>query len=281
MAQVAKPQSIAEELGVRYIAGPAYSDVLFTFVTLVARQASYDRMLTSARNKGFSRKNSEFFALDNRTGNRFDGFDAMRRAIVEARGQYIVFTHDDVEFLYDGAAELSARLEELSRIDPGWTLAGNAGGVRDRRRRPDLAIHIDDPHGADQRVEKSQLVESLDENFVVMRRERPVVNSYDLQGFHLYASDLCRLSEIMGGRNYVIPFLLRHHSGGLVDGSFPLCRDRFQRKYRRYFIGRSLQMTVGEVHFGLAGLRDAWRETAAGRWKHIRTNVCAPEDPGR
>lgn len=280
MGRLAEGQEIAERLGVRYLTGPATHSILFSFVTLVASQERYDRMLTSALAKGFMPENSEFLALDNRGANRFDGFDAMRRALVEARGRYIVFTHDDIEFTHDGAAELEARLDELGALDPDWLLAGNAGGIGYRRGKHHLAVHIDDPHKLGLRVTQPELVESLDENFFVMRRNRPVVNSYDLEGFHFYAGDLCRMSEIMGGRSYVIPFLLSHHSGGKVDEAFPLCRSRFERKYRRYFVGRNLQMTVAEFRFGLAGMREGWGETPKSRWDFLKRNVYAPERSG-
>lgn len=272
--------SIADRLGVRYLTGPVGYERLFTIVTLVASQERYDALLLSAEAKGFTPANSEFFALDNRDANRFDGFDAMRRAITEAKGRYIVFTHDDIEFHADGAAELEARLAELTVLDPDWTLAGNAGGVRFHRGKHTLAVHLDDPHQTSLRVEVPKLVESLDENFFIMRRDRPVLNSYDLSGFHFYAGDLCRISEVMGGRAYVIPFLLRHKSGGKINPAFQPARDRFERKYRRYFIGRNLQMTVTEFTFGLAGLREGWGETVHSRQDYLKQYVYAPETSG-
>lgn len=270
-------QDVAGRLGVRYLTEPVDHDILFSFVTLVANQDSYDRFLESAEGRGFNPDNSEFLALDNRNGNQFDGYDAMRRTVVEAKGRYIVFTHDDVEFHRDGAAELEARLGELSALDPDWTIAGNSGGIRYRRGKNYLTQHIDDPHQLGMRVEAPVLVETLDENFFIIRRDRPVLNSYDLRGFHLYASDLCRISEIMGGRAYVIPFLLRHHSGGKIDESFLPCRERFARKYRRYFIGRNLQATVTEFRFGLFGLREGWNETPQSRWDYLKRNVYASD----
>ena len=278
MGQAMDIRDVADRQQVRYLTGPVEHDILFSFVTLVACQDRYDVLLSSAEDKGFTPANSEFLALDNRDGNRFDGYDAMRRALVEARGRYIVFTHDDVEFAYDGAAELEVRLDELTALDSEWTLAGNAGGVRFYRGKHELAVHIEDPHGLGLRVDAPTLVETLDENFMIMRRERPVVGSYDLAGFHLYASDLCRISELLGGRNYVIPFLLRHHSGGRGDEAFVLCRERFAKKYRRYFIGRNLQMTVTELKFGLAGLREGWGETAQSRWDYLKKNIYASKE---
>jgi hypothetical protein len=280
MSGAAGVGTVTERLGVRYIDGPPVPPLAFTFVTLVADGARYETMLASAEAKGFGPGNAEFLALDNRGVNRFDGFDAIRRCLTEARGRYIVFTHDDVVFHADGAAELLAALEELGRFDPDWTLAGNAGGVRYRRGGHELALHIDDPHGLGRRVDRPVLVESLDENFFVMRRDRPVLNSYDLKGFHFYAGDLCRLSEIMGGRAYVIPFLLRHESGGKIDPAYHVARERFERKYRRYFIGRRLQLLVTQFAFGLSGMREAIGETVHSRQHFLRDYLNVPVPPG-
>ncbi|MBM3606743.1 MAG: acyl esterase [Alphaproteobacteria bacterium] len=267
-----KADAIVDRLGVRFLTGPAESDVTFTIVTLVARQDRYERLLRSAEAKGFDRTTCQFLALDNRGSNRFDGFDAIRRTLCEARGRYVVFTHDDVEFHADGADQLLACLEDLERRDPRWLLAGNAGGSGAGK----VVRHLVDPHDRGIRVQKPVLVEALDENFFVMRRDHPVVHSCDLSGFHFYAADLCRLAEIMGGRSYVIPFLLTHHSPGGIDATFKPNRKRFERKYRRYFPGRKLQLTVTEFNFGLGGLREGWCETPQSRWDFLADHVYAP-----
>ena len=46
-------------------------------------------------------------------------------------------------------------------------------------------------------------VETLDECFILMRRSRPVVGSYDLGGFHFYGPDLCLQAELLGGSAHV------------------------------------------------------------------------------
>lgn len=233
------------DLTPRYIAGPVVHSHVFSIVTLVANQDRYDRLVASFRKMGFTPDNTELLAIDNRDGNQFDGFTYLRRAMLEASGEYIVLTHDDVELIHDGFPELVAALEGLTAIDPNWAIAGNAGGDF----AGELALHIDDPHGV-WRIDAPQRCQSIDENFMVVRRDRIVLHSLDLEGFHFYGSDLCLQAEIQGGSAYVVPFLLRHNSGGNADEAFRTLREQFVTKYSRYFRNRAYRMTTGTVPLG-------------------------------
>ena len=232
----------------RYIREPLEHRFDFSFCTLVADEANYARFLASAHLRGFTKENSEFFALDNREENRFDGFNALRRVLPECSGRYVVFTHDDVEFTEDGAQDLKRVLEELTRTDPNWRLAGNAGAVIGGRGS-EVVVHITDPDHQG-RVDAPVRVQSLDENFFLMRRSSPIPNSFDLEGFHLYASDLCLINEVLGGHAYVVPFMVTHHSGGESSEAFKKVYGAFFNKYRRYMKGRHFTAPCGEMNFG-------------------------------
>ena len=49
-------------------------------------------------------------------------------------------------------------------------------------------------------------VHTLDENFIVVRRAANLSLSHDLDGFHLYGTDLCLIADVLGGNRYVIDF---------------------------------------------------------------------------
>ncbi len=53
-------------------------------------------------------------------------------------------------------------------------------------------------------------VGSLDENFIVVKRQANLALSHDMSGFHLYGTDLCIIADILGRTSYVVDFHLCH-----------------------------------------------------------------------
>jgi hypothetical protein len=236
-----------------YVQNRDESDLVFSVCTLVRDQAQYDRLLDSFERFGFTPENSEFLAADNRTANQFDGFDWHKHMWPRARGRYVIFCHEDVELVDRGYDDLVAAVEALEAADPQWLVAGIAGSPW----RPlnhsvtAQALHISDVFGNDRR--RGQVpcrVESLDESFILMRRLKPVLNSYDLHGFHYYGADLCLQAEVLGGRSYAIDFHLLHKGKAQADETFAQIRNQFRQKYRRYFPGRIFHCVTGRVAFG-------------------------------
>jgi len=236
-----------------YVQNRDESDLVFSVCSLVRDQAQYDRLLESFAAHGFTAENSEFLAADNRKGNQFDGFDWHKHMWPKVRGRYVIFCHEDVELVDCGYDDLVARIEALDAADPQWLVAGVAGSPW----RPlnhsvtAQALHISDIFGTDRRLGSVPArVESLDECFIVMRRLKPVLNSYDMAGFHYYGADLCLQAEFLGGRSYAIDFHLLHKGKARADESFHQIRNQFRAKYRRYFPGRIFHCVTGRVAFG-------------------------------
>jgi hypothetical protein len=214
----------------------------------------YDRLLASFARLGFTDENTEFLAADNREANRFDGYSWHKALLAHARGRYVIFCHDDIELVDKGHDDLLKQIAWLDSNDPTWLVAGVAGGAYRTAEAGGkrLALHISDTKGEGRRRGSVPCrVEALDECFMLMRRSRPVVSSYDLNGFHYYGPDLCLQAELLGGSAYVIDFLLRHHGQGRTGPSFHQSRSDFIRKYRNYFPGRLLNCTTGRIALGL------------------------------
>ena len=234
----------------RYMDGPADHGLTFSVCSLVRDGWKYDRLRESFLRCGFTAETTEFLAADNRSDNRLDGYSWHKTLLPEARGRYVIFCHDDVELISDGAAHLLDCLADLDRRDPSWLLAGVAGGLyrAEAQGAPPLALHISDPFGENRR--RGQLparVETLDECFILMRRARPVLSSHDLGGFHFYGPDLCLQAELLGGSAYAIDFHLRHYGKGLRGPDFRAARRAFIRKYQTWFPGRTLHCTTGSI----------------------------------
>ena len=214
------------------------ASVMFTIATLVSDDLQYDEMLHSFQANGFT-DDCEYLALDNRGGNSFEAYGGVRLVLERAKGRYVLVCHQDVRLLSEGRSELLERLGELDVIDPLWALAGNAGVGANG-----VAKRISDPYGEDQRdgVFPAK-VNSLDENFIVIRRGAMIAPSADLAGFHLYGTDLCLQASIRGHSAYVIDFHLRHLSAGAMGRDYYRCLEALEDKYARALQPRTIQTT--------------------------------------
>ena len=130
------------------------------------------------------------------------------------------------------------RLGELGQLDPTWAVAGNAGG----RHAGEVFLHVTGvKHGEQRAGILPKRVFTLDENFIVTRRDRRVALSADLSGFHLYGSDICMVADVLGYSSYVIDFHLKHLGSGGASPSFLACREAFKEKWSRFSRQRAVQ----------------------------------------
>jgi hypothetical protein len=208
----------------------------YTIGTLVNDEAHFAAMRASFEARGFCEPACEFLAIHHPAC----GYAALNELLALARGRIVILCHQDVRLIGDGRAELDARLADLERRDPGWAVAGNAGGIAPG----DLALRITDPHGRDRRIgELPARVMSLDENFLVVRADARIGFSRDLAGFHLYGADICLMASVAGCSAYVIDFHLEHLSPGRKDASFHAAEQAFSAKWARAMRPRWMQTT--------------------------------------
>jgi hypothetical protein len=252
-------------------------DPRFSIATLVTDRAQYAAMQASFIAGGFDDTCTEFLAIDNTGESQTAAHTGLNRALLAARGAYVVLCHQDVRLIDDGRATLEARLAALTARDPHWALAGNAGGISAGR----LALRISDPHGEDQhRGELPARAISLDENFIVVRRSARVGFSRDLDHFHLYGADLALQAEIAGRTAYVIDFHLRHLSPGRKDASFHAAEQAFRTRWSRALRPRLMQTTCSLMRVSggaqLGPLADRALAAALRRIKRIMPEVRAP-----
>lgn len=223
----------------------------YSVCTLVTDQAVYRRMLESFARAGFDEPTTEFLFVDNCGRTTHDAFSGLNRFVSLAKGRYVVVCHQDVVLSHDGREALDARIAELDALDPNWALLGNAGATD----RGELVLRITDPHGQDtRRGPFPSKVCSLDENFLLLRRDANLAVSRDLEGFHLYGLDLCVLAAMRGYAAYVVDFHLTHLSGGKVGADFEARRARLIDKYRRDLPGGFYQTTCTRLVLSKSGL---------------------------
>lgn len=234
---------IRSDLGADMLREPRY-----TIASIINDRKHLDALHRSMLTGGFEPSDCEYLHIDNTSGVPICAYSGLNALLNEARGRYVILCHQDIRLLTDAREDLDLRLAELDQHDPAWALAGNAGGIAAGQ----LAIRITDPHGANRRVGTFPArVMSLDENFIIVRRDARIGFSNNLTGFHMYGADICLNAATAGWNTYVIDFHVAHLSAGNKDDAFAACEAAFRNKWSNAFAPRWLQTTCTLIH--LAG----------------------------
>jgi len=185
---------------------------------------------------GFSEERCRYTILDNRGENRYEGFGGFNTAQADTQEPYLIYCHQDLILPPgDGYGRLLGIMEEMDRTDPRWAVLGNAGWAD----LTHVALAISDPVWVNRRLGNlPQRVQSLDENFLVVKTASGLRCSPELSGYHMYATDLCLVASQRGYHCYVIDFLLTHLSQGNKSRDFYEVRRRFVHRWSREFAFR-------------------------------------------
>lgn len=233
-------------------AAPSASAPKYAIGTLVTDVAQYAAMRASFNAHGFSAADCEFHVIDNTGDVQTDAYRGLNAILNAALAPTVILCHQDVRLVDDGRVELDAKLDELTRVDPSWAIAGNAGGVAPGC----LSLRLTDPHGKNQsRGALPSRVQSLDENLLIVRRDARVGFSNDLSGFHFYGADICLHAAQMGRSAYVIDFHLQHLSAGKKGADFYAGERAFRAKWSRALRPRWIQTTCSLMYLTPAPLR--------------------------
>lgn len=184
----------------------------FSICTIVSNQEEYAEMKSSFRDKGFG-DDCEYLVADNTRSNNEDAYQAINRFLQQATGVYIIIVHQDVRCI-DHRSVLSNAIQELEEKDKAWAVCGNAGCKGYKK----CYYHLE--NAGERRISEGlpKQVNSLDENFLVVKNSCRLQVTPALSGFHLYGTDICLQAEACGYTAYVIPFLVNHLSlGNLKD----------------------------------------------------------------
>jgi hypothetical protein len=218
---------------IREVSDDYYCTITYSFCTLVTKPDEYRNMVELFVEKGFTEPDCEYLYIDNSQSNKHDAYSGYNRFLQQARGKYIILCHQDIEPIEDDRSRLDWLLTEVTQADPAWGLCGNAGA----NCSGDMVVRISDPWHANRNEGRPfpAPVMSLDENFILVRRDANLALSRDLKGYHWYGSDLCIVASVLGWSSYVIDFHLRHKSGGNKDTQFYKIRYAFRDKLAKAF----------------------------------------------
>lgn len=217
----------------------------FSICTLVSKPDEYQEMVNSFLTAGFDPEFCEYLCIDNSKTNVFGAFSGLNRFLREAKGKYIILCHQDILLHDHRINDLELRIREMDDIDPHWAILANAGGINLKH----LAMHLTQNSGNILFEKHLPLkAHSVDENFILVKNEANLSLSNDLEGFHLYGTDICLIAETLGFNTYIIDFNLTHKSDGNVDHSFYKLRTELMKKYRRAFRGRFMSTTITRMY---------------------------------
>ncbi len=217
----------------------------FSICTLVSKPNEYREMLNSFLTAGFDPLFCEYLCIDNSETNVFGAFAGLNRFLREAKGKYIILCHQDILLHDHRINDLELRIGEMDQIDPRWAILANAGGINLKH----LAMHLTQNSGNVLYEKNLPLkAQTVDENFILVKNEANLSLSNDLEGFHMYGTDICLIAETLGFNAYVIDFNLTHKSDGKVDHSFYKLRTELMKKYHHAFRGRFMSTTITRMY---------------------------------
>ena len=220
----------------------------FSICTLVTRVEEYGEMMNSFVSHGFTTDCCEYLYIDNSEKCQYDAFRGLNIFLQRAQGKYVILCHQDILLCDQGREDLKRCIEQMDIIDPKWGILGNAGGVNLKWK----VVHITTLSNI--KYVESQLpiqTISLDENWLVVKKEANLALSSDLSGFHMYGTDICLIADVLGYKSYVIEFNLLHKSDGNADESFYKLKQQLIRKYGNAFRIRFIRTTI--TRFSISG----------------------------
>jgi hypothetical protein len=242
----------------------------FSICTLVTNNDEYQLMKESFVQQGFD-EGCEYLVADNIGVNKFNAYQAIRRFLKEAAGEYIIIVHQDVR-CNDDIVKLKTILEKLQQKDKNWAICGNAGAGGYKQ----LYYHLDNNGDIKKSKNLPARVYSLDENLLIIKNSAGLTISSDLENFHLYGTDLCIIADFLGYSCYVIDFMVTHLSKGnlgQLEKYVPGFIEAYSHKLRERFV----QTTCTKFYIGGSKISNNVINSApvffwVKAWQRLRNN---------
>jgi len=214
---------------------------LFSICTVANDLTQLARMSTSLEASFQRSKNLaegvayELLSID---GNCYDLFKGYNKAIRDAKGKYLVFVHQDVEFLSNIYAWV--RIHNLLK-KPTTGAVGVAGtrvldgsGIwwQSASKDGSGAVTHGNEHGKEWTTCFGVYGQTVVLDGVCFMARKDVLeeiggfNADDFSGFHYYDIDTTLRIHLAGYKNYTIPLMIKHHSVGDVTSNSGWYKNR-------------------------------------------------------
>lgn len=203
--------------------------------------------------------NFELIVIEDSKTNFKSAAEALNHGGKMAKGEYIVFAHQDV------LMESSTWLLDMEKILielPNFGVAGIAGKSEDSSEVVTNVKHGNNPHFAGKvQIDKPVKVQTLDECLLIVPKtvfERQKFDEVTCDGWHLYGVDYCLMIKQIGLDVYVLPLPIIHKSSGdpFADEYYRILGKLFT-KYRTNY--RIIHTTVSD-----------WNTTYPVKYEKIR-----------
>jgi glycosyltransferase involved in cell wall biosynthesis len=216
--------------------GPA---PLFSIICVYNRPAVLERfLLPSLRTQDASH---ELILVDNQEGQFSSAAAALNSGASRARGEFLMFVHQDVAF-YD--ADFLTRAAAMVK---GLPEIGAAGVVGAREPRSDAepwqvnGILIGEYPGSltyGEALREPTTAQTVDELLLIVPTSAFREQQFDelaCASWHMYAVDYCLTALVRKKQVYVLPLLVRHDSRGNMDAAYFRTLRSVIRKHRSHF----------------------------------------------
>jgi 2-polyprenyl-3-methyl-5-hydroxy-6-metoxy-1,4-benzoquinol methylase len=199
-----------------------------SFVSCVNDFDLYRECVECSLNKQTTDIEIEFVPVDN-TNSAFSCPSALNYGLDKAKGEIIVFCHQDLIFPSFWIKKLCSQIDMVEKSCKKWGVLGLAGHAFNGA----YSGHVIDKWGHFYSSPLPMEVQSLDELCLVIRRKSGLKFDEDIGGFHFYAADMCLESLYKGLINFAIDACVKHLGKGERDDDFYLMQKRLSDKWRR------------------------------------------------
>lgn len=168
----------------------------------------------------------ELIGIDN-TSNKFkSAAEALNYGGKKATNKYIMFAHQDVNFLQKTwLKDIEKLLDSINNLGIAGVAGMSESGSSNPERGRNVITHGTPPEvwSWSNRIQKPEQVQTLDECLVIVPKSTFDVLEFDektCNGWHLYAVDYCLSAKERGFGVYVLPMDLHHLSSAVSKKRF-------------------------------------------------------------
>ena len=174
---------------------------------------------------------------------------AYNSAIDEAEHDLIIFIHQDIYLPHAWFRDLRRAISILRATDPQWGVLGVFGSRRDAYGGcGEVYTTGRGTHG--NRIDRPELVETLDEIVLIIRRASGLRFDSQLPHFHLYGPDLCLTARARGMATYAFQGFCVHNTNQLVvlPREYYQCYRYLRAKWAQYLPIYTSCMTITSMN---------------------------------